>query len=190
MPGFGGAGWSSPVARQAHNLKVTGSNPVPATKPIAFRCRWGSWGAARHRGSILPLAGCLAAPPREAHNLRVSRWSDRSCESIACDTVQILSPQPTEIWNYMHLTITPGQKTWAFRKKNSHLPQKLLIRCGAISSDSIACCSCLMRCGSQVQRIAARHFRFQSCATVIGRRVTLSSKMNYEPLFIENRRGR
>ena len=28
----GGAGWSSPVARQAHNLKVTGSNPVPATK--------------------------------------------------------------------------------------------------------------------------------------------------------------
>ncbi|WP_210331099.1 hypothetical protein, partial [Microvirga terrestris] len=24
---------SSPVARQAHNLKVTGSNPVPATKP-------------------------------------------------------------------------------------------------------------------------------------------------------------
>ena len=31
--GFAGdAGWSSPVARQAHNLKVTGSNPVPATK--------------------------------------------------------------------------------------------------------------------------------------------------------------
>ena len=24
------AGWSSPVARHAHNLKVTGSNPVPA----------------------------------------------------------------------------------------------------------------------------------------------------------------
>ena len=29
-----GAGWSSPVARQAHNLKVTGSNPVPATKKL------------------------------------------------------------------------------------------------------------------------------------------------------------
>ena len=27
----GGAGWSSPVARQAHNLKVAGSNPAPAT---------------------------------------------------------------------------------------------------------------------------------------------------------------
>src|SRR6516164_2716038 len=28
------AGWSSPVARQAHNLKVIGSNPIPATKSI------------------------------------------------------------------------------------------------------------------------------------------------------------
>ena len=29
-----GAGWSSPVARQAHNLKVVGSNPTPATTTI------------------------------------------------------------------------------------------------------------------------------------------------------------
>ena len=29
---LGSAGWSSPVARQAHNLKVVGSNPTPATK--------------------------------------------------------------------------------------------------------------------------------------------------------------
>jgi hypothetical protein len=28
---FPDAGWSSPVARQAHNLKVAGSNPAPAT---------------------------------------------------------------------------------------------------------------------------------------------------------------
>ena len=28
------AGWSSPVARQAHNLKVIGSNPIPATNQI------------------------------------------------------------------------------------------------------------------------------------------------------------
>lgn len=28
---IGIAGWSSPVARQAHNLKVVGSNPTPAT---------------------------------------------------------------------------------------------------------------------------------------------------------------
>ena len=33
------AGWSSPVARQAHNLKVVGSNPTPATmvKPLILR---------------------------------------------------------------------------------------------------------------------------------------------------------
>ena len=30
-----GAGWSSPVARQAHNLKVAGSNPAPATNQTA-----------------------------------------------------------------------------------------------------------------------------------------------------------
>ena len=29
------AGWSSPVAREAHNLEVTGSNPVPAIKQKA-----------------------------------------------------------------------------------------------------------------------------------------------------------
>ena len=28
---FGANRWSSPVARQAHNLKVVGSNPAPAT---------------------------------------------------------------------------------------------------------------------------------------------------------------
>ena len=30
------AGWSSPVARQAHNLKVVGSNPTPATISTRF----------------------------------------------------------------------------------------------------------------------------------------------------------
>ena len=34
------AGWSSPVARQAHNLKVTGSNPVPATRYTRQACAW------------------------------------------------------------------------------------------------------------------------------------------------------
>ena len=31
------AGWSSPVARQAHNLKVAGSNPAPATNITNFQ---------------------------------------------------------------------------------------------------------------------------------------------------------
>ena len=29
--GISDAGWSSPVAREAHNLEVVGSNPAPAT---------------------------------------------------------------------------------------------------------------------------------------------------------------
>ena len=33
-----GAGWSSPVARQAHNLKVAGSNPAPATTFLLPSC--------------------------------------------------------------------------------------------------------------------------------------------------------
>ena len=42
---YHGAGWSSPVARQAHNLKVVGSNPTPATihqktKPSRIIPRW------------------------------------------------------------------------------------------------------------------------------------------------------
>ena len=40
---FIGAGWSSPVARQAHNLKVVGSNPTPATKKLRKIKRIGRW---------------------------------------------------------------------------------------------------------------------------------------------------
>ena len=43
-----GAGWSSPVAREAHNLEVAGSNPVPAiiwgcekSQPLASLCKTG-----------------------------------------------------------------------------------------------------------------------------------------------------
>ena len=32
IAGLKGAGWSSLVARRAHNPKVVGSNPAPATK--------------------------------------------------------------------------------------------------------------------------------------------------------------
>ena len=38
-PKHPGAGWSSPVARQAHNLKVVGSNPTPATIIHRIRSR-------------------------------------------------------------------------------------------------------------------------------------------------------
>ena len=33
------AGWSSPVARRAHNPKVAGSNPAPAIIHLFLQCR-------------------------------------------------------------------------------------------------------------------------------------------------------
>jgi hypothetical protein len=72
------AGWSSPVARQAHNLKVTGSNPVPATK------------IKTQRTSIYH---------RQAHNLkgegRPASPLNQSSELIEDPNGQILSPQPS-----------------------------------------------------------------------------------------------
>src|SRR5450432_1381544 len=44
------AGWSSPVARQAHNLKVRGSNPLPAT--TFTELRYGSFVTLRVGGEL------------------------------------------------------------------------------------------------------------------------------------------
>src|SRR5690606_29246280 len=48
---YPGAGWSSLAARRAHNPKVAGSNPAPATNaptqtatPRVAVLRWGDWG--------------------------------------------------------------------------------------------------------------------------------------------------
>src|SRR5258707_14719805 len=51
------AGWSSPEARQAHNLKVVGSNPAPAT--ILTDRRSVADKAARNRAAFL-LSGARA----------------------------------------------------------------------------------------------------------------------------------
>ena len=39
----GSAGWSSLVARRAHNPKVIGSNPVPATRTYAGQRHYALW---------------------------------------------------------------------------------------------------------------------------------------------------
>ena len=46
------AGWSSPVARQAHNLKAVGSNPTPATN--LFRASYLTLRHLRFRIKVLP----------------------------------------------------------------------------------------------------------------------------------------
>ena len=74
------AGWSSPVARQAHNLKVTGSNPVPATNvpttspEPAFRAA-GPKPAAR--SSLLPSGRCRNAARSPRNSTNPDRITDR-----------------------------------------------------------------------------------------------------------------
>ena len=79
-----GAGWSSPVARRAHNPEVAGSNPVPATKqevletgPFLF-----VW-AAQAEGVTKSVAGGLETRCADysCHRARRKRVS-RACCSI------------------------------------------------------------------------------------------------------------
>ena len=86
------AGWSSPVARQAHNLKVIGSNPIPATKyeapAILIDCR----------GFLLSLRSC--PPPQVGSGLLSrSQRSDRRTriQSSAPSRSQFQSRPPIDV---------------------------------------------------------------------------------------------
>jgi hypothetical protein len=51
-----GAGWSSPVARWAHNPKVAGSNPAPATNLGISKCGIANCGFEKIRNSKFEIA--------------------------------------------------------------------------------------------------------------------------------------
>ena len=68
--GYIGAGWSSPVARQAHNLKVVGSNPTPATKLKA-----------RH---VKALAGFFARKIARFLSILLNAWSASKINDMSC----------------------------------------------------------------------------------------------------------
>ena len=95
------AGWSSPVARQAHNLKVVGSNPTPApklTKPrwhtprgflLSGTPRAGSNAPSQMKRMRRPWScnaeiGCRSSRPRAAYgsavpdHSKVGRWRCRT----------------------------------------------------------------------------------------------------------------
>ncbi len=61
--GHSDAGWSSLVARRAHNPKVVGSNPAPATK---FFIKISNTKSKRY-----PVAGWSSLVARRAHNPKV-----------------------------------------------------------------------------------------------------------------------
>src|SRR5215213_4689038 len=93
------AGWSSSVARQAHNLKVTGSNPVPATKrPRMSRIR-----SAALRGGFLVSGPCFAkrlrrplgATPIHPRLTALHQpWKGRAEPHQACSGVSLMRVQP------------------------------------------------------------------------------------------------
>ena len=98
------AGWSSPVARQAHNLKVTGSNPVPATKNRPASC--GPFCVSTIHASLSHFPSQLfGVQPLETRSLK---WwlSWGRCVVSECVQVDVrnLQSYPSEI--------TPGRSQW------------------------------------------------------------------------------
>src|SRR3954453_6060452 len=91
------AGWSSPVARQAHNLKVTGSNPVPATtdnndpdppRPGSFFLVFPTFCRGRVQGRPCPnVAISEIAPLRARDILRLGVAEARNL--VALDTLAL-----------------------------------------------------------------------------------------------------
>jgi hypothetical protein len=71
----GDAGWSSPVARQAHNLKVVGSNPTPATTAMA------NTDAMSHSGPVACAIGTSRKSRCRAPQLRQSTDLLLGCRS-------------------------------------------------------------------------------------------------------------
>src|SRR5262249_47327268 len=75
---FHRAGWSSLVARQAHNLKVAGSNPAPATKfPLRIAMIYRVYVLQNREGSFyVGLSEDVTRRVKE-HNSGQSRWTKR-----------------------------------------------------------------------------------------------------------------
>ncbi len=81
------AGWSSPVARQAHNLKVVGSNPTPAPKSKRpRRRRRGLFVVRRFRTSRSESTGRACA---RFQSLRRAR-PERSSQTVAVRSQRIV----------------------------------------------------------------------------------------------------
>ena len=84
------AGWSSPVARQAHNLKVVGSNPTPATTVKTHHRSTHTTPAASLPGAIgvcvwRPFLKCLWW--RQATRRRSGHAASAPIPSIAFDCI-------------------------------------------------------------------------------------------------------
>jgi hypothetical protein len=79
------AGWSSPVARQAHNLKAAGSNPAPAPKQqYAPLTNSGAFAFGETLGTVVePARDCVTSDRREnrhvAYVMELRHPEERQC---------------------------------------------------------------------------------------------------------------
>jgi hypothetical protein len=113
-----GAGWSSPVARQAHNLKVVGSNPTPATNlsvasEMASPLGWSSFELRPHllglRDDTFPFASFAAASVRVLPRL-VHSWTSapRGYFYIPNSLINISATGgPACGWQYSQFVVDP-----------------------------------------------------------------------------------
>ena len=69
------AGWSSLVARQAHNLKAAGSNPAPATKSRRMPATYRVYILQNCEGGFYVGLSDDVAHRVEQHNTGHSRWT-------------------------------------------------------------------------------------------------------------------
>src|SRR6266700_8250423 len=69
------AGWSSLVARQAHNLKAAGSNPAPATNSHRMPATYRVYILQNSEGSFYIGLSDDVAHRVEQHNTGQSRWT-------------------------------------------------------------------------------------------------------------------
>ncbi|MGO7215835.1 hypothetical protein ACCS75_32765, partial [Rhizobium ruizarguesonis] len=92
-------GWSSPVARQAHNLKAAGSNPAPATKLSFQKSKRSSWSSPLG-GQSIHWIDCLSASPRQAHNLKAAGSNP--------------APATKFLFKHQHLSSYRWRKSFAF----------------------------------------------------------------------------
>jgi hypothetical protein len=69
------AGWSSLVARQAHNLKAAGSNPAPATKFLLTAVAYRVYIIQNREGKFYIGLSDDVARRIEQHNTGQSRWT-------------------------------------------------------------------------------------------------------------------
>ena len=124
------AGWSSPVARQAHNLKVTGSNPVPATKTTSPR--------------ETPSGGFVMSKASQPHNAPQRRTKPSpphqagADAALADDTRELPPPATNQAASFPNLVAKPGGALPSF-EPDRHPSSAAHTRCEVIA---LTCRTC------------------------------------------------